>query len=156
MKCLQKEPAKRYASCFELAEDLQRFQAEIPIQARPIGQMERYWRWCKRNPRLAGAITTISFLLLTGFIGSTWAAVTIHQERNQKEFERQAAVTAREEADAARRLAQENELIAESQREKAVAARKLAQENELVANSQAELSLETLGTLIKEGPAAAR
>jgi serine/threonine protein kinase len=129
LKCLQKEPAKRYANCFELAEDLRRFQAGEPILARPIGQTERLWRWCKRNPRLAGMISTISILLVTGFVGSTWAAVTIRQERNQKETERQAAVTAREEADAAR---------------------KLAQQNELVANSQAELSLETIGMLIKK------
>ena len=129
LKCLQKEPAKRYANCFELAEDLRRFQAGEPILARPIGQTERLWRWCKRNPRLAGMISTISILLVTGFVGSTWAAITIRQERNQKETERQAAVTAREEADVARRL---------------------AQQNELVANSQAELALESIGMLIKK------
>jgi eukaryotic-like serine/threonine-protein kinase len=120
LKCLQKEPGKRYANCFELAEDLHRFLAGEPILARPIGLSERLWRWCKRNPKLAVSSAAILVLLLSGCVGSTWAALTIASERNQKETERAIAIGASE----------------------------LAAENEAVANEQAKLAVETLGLLI--------
>jgi serine/threonine-protein kinase len=53
LKCLDKEPERRYASAEALAEDLERWLADEPIRARPIGRLARSWRWCRRNPRLA-------------------------------------------------------------------------------------------------------
>jgi len=64
MKCLEKEPAKRYASALAMAEDLERFQAGEPIRARPVGQTERLWRWCRRNPVVAALMATVLLLLV--------------------------------------------------------------------------------------------
>ena len=71
LKCLEKHPLHRYATALDLAEDLRRFQEDRPIRARPIGELERCRRWCRRNPALAAtstgtvAVFLIAFLLVT-------------------------------------------------------------------------------------------
>jgi serine/threonine protein kinase len=73
LKAMAKEPARRYATAGEFAEDLRRFLGGEPIQARPVGQAERLWRWCRRNPLIAGvAAAAVLFLALLVFGG--WEA----------------------------------------------------------------------------------
>ncbi len=71
LKCLEKDPARRYESGAALAEDLRRFRAGETIVARPVGSVERTARWCRRNPAVAGLLATL-LLVLTGGL----AAVT--------------------------------------------------------------------------------
>lgn len=65
LKCLEKDPARRYQSALALADDLSAFRADRPIKARPTGIGERAWRWGRRNPSRATAIA-LAVLLLFG------------------------------------------------------------------------------------------
>ena len=64
LKCLEKEPARRYGTAHALANDLGRFLRDEPILARPISLLERAWRWCKRTPALAASMVGIALLLV--------------------------------------------------------------------------------------------
>ncbi|MBY0522925.1 MAG: DUF3365 domain-containing protein, partial [Gemmataceae bacterium] len=59
LKCLQKDPARRYPTAGDLAADLHRYLANEPIKARPIGVVERSWRWCQRNPVPASLVAAV-------------------------------------------------------------------------------------------------
>ena len=67
LKCMEKEPAKRYQTARELADDLRRFLAGKPIHARPIGRFERGLRWARRKPETA-ALAALVVALLIGTI----------------------------------------------------------------------------------------
>ncbi len=74
LKCLEKEPVKRYPSAEAVADDLERWLRGEPIAARPVSQTERAWRWCRRNPAIASMTAAFLVALLAGTIISTWLA----------------------------------------------------------------------------------
>lgn len=69
LKCLEKEPVKRYTTAKEVAEEFTRYQQGRPIQARPITPVTRAWRWCRRNRLVAGLGALAGSLLLVLAIG---------------------------------------------------------------------------------------
>jgi serine/threonine protein kinase len=88
LKCLYKEPGRRYASALDLAEDLRRFQADEPVRARPVGRVERGWRWCRRNPAVAGLLGAVAAALLVGTGVAIGLAVWALGERDRAEREK--------------------------------------------------------------------
>jgi len=72
LKCLEKDPAKRYATARELAEELARAQNDEPIRARPISRVERFWRWCCRRPAVALSLAAALVFLLAGLAATSW------------------------------------------------------------------------------------
>ena len=72
LKCLEKEPARRYGSAEALAEDLERWLANEPIQARAIGTWERAVKWARRRPMIAALGAGILLVTLVGMAGVFW------------------------------------------------------------------------------------
>jgi eukaryotic-like serine/threonine-protein kinase len=59
LRCLRKEPAQRYATAREVAEDLGRFLRGDAIHAKPVSVFGRTWRWCRRRPAVAGLLVAL-------------------------------------------------------------------------------------------------
>jgi hypothetical protein len=74
LKCLQKDPKKRYLTAEALAEDLRRYLKGEAITARPVGAIERVAKWARRNPALAGAVVAVAAVLLLGTGASLYFA----------------------------------------------------------------------------------
>jgi serine/threonine protein kinase/WD40 repeat protein len=82
LKCLEKDPKKRYPSAQKLAADLEHFLNDRPIQARPVSRTERLWRWCRRNPMVAALTMALLLALVTGTLASTFMAIRAKNEAN--------------------------------------------------------------------------
>lgn len=85
LRCLMKEPGRRYRDAGELAADLRRFLTDEPIEARPIGRLERAWRWARRNPAVALTSSGLAILLVATMVTAIFAAIHfrgLERERN--------------------------------------------------------------------------
>jgi serine/threonine-protein kinase len=86
LKCLEKEPARRYGSAAKLAEDLERYLRREPVKVRPIGRAARVWRWCRRHPALAVLLFSMGWLLVVTLVSALSAAQAQAQDRRTEEL----------------------------------------------------------------------
>jgi tRNA A-37 threonylcarbamoyl transferase component Bud32/tetratricopeptide (TPR) repeat protein len=86
LKCLEKEPHRRYQSAQALAEDLDRWLNGLPILARPTSAATRFVFWCRRNPALAAMAAVLVLALSGGMAGITWKWREAVRERTQAEI----------------------------------------------------------------------
>ena len=102
LKCLEKEPFRRYRSATEVADDLERWLLGIPIIARRVSRAEGVWRWCRRNPRATLLMAAMALLTVCATVGFAlaWNA-------------REAVAVASRELLARERIQQRKEYIAE-------------------------------------------
>ena len=82
LKCLEKEPARRYGSAEALAEDLERWRAGMPITARPVPAWEKAVKWVKRRPALAALVLVLHLALLGLIGGGIWFTLQLWKERD--------------------------------------------------------------------------
>lgn len=125
LKCLTKEPHKRYGTAQELAGDLNRFLEGHPVVARPVGPISRTIRWCRRNKAVAGLLCLLLVSMAIGTsVSASYAIEAVHnaqseaRQRVQAENARKAAEAERLAAEAARREAEQQRDQAEQARAK--------------------------------------
>ncbi len=72
LRCLQKRPERRFPSALLLAEELERFLSNQPILSRPIGRLQRGWRWCQNNATVASLVACVFGVMALGIATTTW------------------------------------------------------------------------------------
>jgi tetratricopeptide (TPR) repeat protein len=87
LKCLSKEPGKRYASAEALADDLGRFRSGEPVAARPVGAVRGAVMWARRRPLLAGMLAALVLTTGGSVAGAVWALKALKSEREARAIE---------------------------------------------------------------------
>jgi len=123
LKSLQKESTRRYATADALADDLLRYLNGEPIQARPVGSMERLWRWCRRKPALASLAAALLGALTIGFLA-------INHQRQKAEWNLIRAKTQESLANSRLIEVEKQKQLVEGERDRAVSAEQHAKAEE--------------------------
>ncbi len=97
LKCLEKEPSRRYPTADAMAQDLRAFLEGRPITARPVTPTEKVWKWVKRHPGRTAALATTCFMLLGGVIAAFQFQRALDRAELDAEIKRQDGLRAAEE-----------------------------------------------------------
>jgi hypothetical protein len=139
LKCLEKEPARRYGSAQVLAEDLNRWLKGEPILARPVRPWVRAVKWARRRPAVAGLLAALVTVAVVGFGLILWQWQRAEDERDR--------------AEAAKRLAEKRSKEAKENANKAEKARRLTDARTRQAKDNAAIVLEQALTALQESEA---
>ena len=101
LKCLQKDPSRRYASADALAEDLRRYLSDEPILARPPTRLEQLGRWVRKNKTTAISTAVVAATLIIATVVSIRYAIETGRQRDAAELATEEADTKAETAQAA-------------------------------------------------------
>jgi WD40 repeat protein len=118
LKCLQKEPERRYASARELADDLGRFGRGEPVAARPVGSAERLAKWVRRRPALAALflVSAVAVVSLIGIAAGWWYVQQRERVLDLQTIAREEAETRKAEAEGREKTERSLRLEAEGAR----------------------------------------
>jgi len=83
LKCLEKDARRRYATAYDLAEDLRSFLAGEPIKARPAGRWERLWRRVKRRPAVAALVIVCAAAVIGLVLLGGWQSARVRASRDK-------------------------------------------------------------------------
>jgi WD40 repeat protein len=114
LKCLEKEPAKRYGSAEAVAEDLERWLRGEPIQARPARRGERVVKWVKRRPAVAALLGALAVSLAALLAGGVLFTAGLDRARRAAADRAAEATAAQHEASAAQKTAEQERERAEA------------------------------------------
>jgi serine/threonine protein kinase len=109
LKCLEKDPKRRYGKAKELAEDLRHWLKGEPIRARPVRSLERLWRWSMRNRAVAGLTATVALVLMVGIVSSSLLAISANNSATEAKANEKRALGAEQGAKANLEQARANE-----------------------------------------------
>lgn len=126
LKAIARQPADRYQTAAQLAEDLERFLEDRPVRARRASALERLWRWCRRNKLVAALSAAVVGLLAVVAVVASVGYVRTSAALRQESYERAQAETARKLADAERNRAEQERQKAEAEYARAEANLRLA------------------------------
>jgi serine/threonine protein kinase/WD40 repeat protein/Flp pilus assembly protein TadD len=126
LKAIARDPAHRYQTPAEMAEDLKRFVEDRPVRARRASEAEKFWRWCRRNPLVASLLAGIVLVFLAGFTGVSWQWREAAAAREDEKHQRSRAVMLWQDAETARDEAKRREGEAVTARDEAKQARNTA------------------------------
>jgi WD40 repeat protein/serine/threonine protein kinase len=138
LKCLAKDPQRRYTSAAALAADLDRWLNNQPIHARPVSSLERAWRWCRRRPAVAGLSVAVALAIIAGTSISWYYAIQAQQEASIAVLAKQEATSGFEEAQKSEKQERQARQQAETAQVRAIAGEQQARDEQQRAEENAE------------------
>jgi serine/threonine protein kinase len=147
LKCLEKLPERRYSSAKALAEDLEAFLDNRPIQARPVGLVERSIKWARRRPAQAALVGTLALAGIVALGVGAWVSEQRRVNLNEQVRLTNEATTAKNTAEKERQRAEENEKAAKEEEQKA---RQAAEAESIAKKEQERLKIEALKSFENE------